>query len=473
MLLGCILVLASILRFYKIGHKAMWVDECFTVLSTMGEIPYRPHAISYDSLFTNASYQKSIQHIDFNYTMGWNNGNNFIHYLIVWPVFKLFGYSTFTLRAPSAVANLLLIVVVFFFVIDFFKNIQLALLASLLCAIEPFFIYFSQEGRAYNFAILFSFLSSIYFLRLWQGNYDLKQGLAYILFSLLAVLSHLFFVSIFIGQFFYVLLFGRKEKLKMAYWFGSLFLILSFIVFWVFEITGGDKIATSAMAASIETYKFSYEGYISKSIALFFRAFSHVLSLKDDCFYFTCLSVSLCFYIWIKEVVRPSNELKPILIFCLLQAILPILFISTTSLDNFNLFTLILRYASSAFPFIVLLFAFAILSYKKSYAHTFILSIFLINIVISVISIPKIYFVRSKEYYPDIAKKIDESYSDPDTVIYPALMDAQMVNVYMSQQKLVLQKVDTMLHKNSIVLQRAKGNEEIALFDFRGGTLRY
>lgn len=85
-------------------------------------------------------------------------------YFII-PLIKIFGLSTFSVRAPSAFFGVLTVIAVFFLVKELFKRKDLALLSSFLLAISPWHLQFSRIGFESNVGMSFNVFSALFFIK--------------------------------------------------------------------------------------------------------------------------------------------------------------------------------------------------------------------------------------------------------------------------------------------------------------------
>jgi 4-amino-4-deoxy-L-arabinose transferase-like glycosyltransferase len=165
-LLGLILLVAIVTRFYKLGEApaGLYVDEAgqgysaYSILKTGRDEFGKPFPIVFRSL---TDFKTPI------YT-----------YLII-PFIPLFGLNTFTVRFPSFFFSILTIPILYFLVKELSGNKNLALTSSLLLAISPWHILFGRTDFECTVA-LFLLLTGI--LLFYNG---LKKPI-FMIFSALA-----------------------------------------------------------------------------------------------------------------------------------------------------------------------------------------------------------------------------------------------------------------------------------------------
>lgn len=143
--LGLIVLIGAVLRFYKLPAVALWHDEAFSALLIrypFGEMMTRIALDVHPPLYYWA--------------------------LRAWDI--LFGDSLFALRSFSAFFGVLTIYFVYLFVRDAFKNERLALISTLLIAVNPFQIQYATEARMYTFGTFIIALSSWFLVKAIESN---------------------------------------------------------------------------------------------------------------------------------------------------------------------------------------------------------------------------------------------------------------------------------------------------------------
>ena len=135
--LGLITFLAGFLRFYRLGHQSLWMDEVLTVLSShtsLGNVLFDPP-------------------VDPNVPP--------LYYLLM-ATLQGFGDREIALRAPSAIAGILSVPLLYWVARAWLG--KAALVAALLLAVSPLHLWYSQEARPYAF-LMFLGLVAVRFLQ--------------------------------------------------------------------------------------------------------------------------------------------------------------------------------------------------------------------------------------------------------------------------------------------------------------------
>jgi len=197
--LAFIIIIAAILRLNHLCVREFWYDEAFTSI-----LIRRP----WDSFFT---FVLKDLHPPFYYMC-----------LKAWSL--IFGFSDFGLRSFSVFFGILLIPLIYGFVKKLSGNKILALTISIVFAVNPFLIRYSQEARSYSF-LVFLIIGAIYSL------YNRRWFLFSLLFSI-TIFTH--YVSIFLLPSLLIFagsLYFKSRDLSMK---GLLSLLLptALLVFW-------------------------------------------------------------------------------------------------------------------------------------------------------------------------------------------------------------------------------------------------
>jgi uncharacterized membrane protein len=221
-LLFLILSLTFFLRTYNLDKHGIFYDEKASVLVsqgmamegntqkncfyTKGKTTFTPK--EFWAKKSLEDYYDAIRRSDI--------GNSPFYYVILHNWINAFGISDYSIRFLSVLFSCLTILLLFIFINQHFKNLQLALLACFLMAIEPFFIAYSQQARNYSSSFFLTLLATHIFLKIIKNeeNFVKKNGLYwfYGVLSALCLLSHFLTATVFMAHGLYVLLFVRKSR---------------------------------------------------------------------------------------------------------------------------------------------------------------------------------------------------------------------------------------------------------------------
>jgi mannosyltransferase len=165
--LAAALLLAAALRLSTIDLQSFWYDEAFT-----------PVRVLHASL---SSTLHGVVHTE-NSPPLW--------YLIAWLDVRLFGDGEIALRLPSALAGIALVAVAWGSGSELGGR-RCALAAATLVAVNPLFVWYSQEARTYELFALTSSLALLCCLRARRRPTAARMG-AFALTGALALLTHYF-----------------------------------------------------------------------------------------------------------------------------------------------------------------------------------------------------------------------------------------------------------------------------------------
>ncbi len=159
------------LRFFHLGQHSFWLDEFINFFDATAPFPQMHRVIL---------------------------ASPPIYHYIVRCFYLLFGYSDFWLLVPSATFGSLLVLFTFFAAQRLFSR-EIALWATLLMAVSPMDVLYSQELRMYSLVPLLS-LGSLFFWELAMQEDRPRDWLLYGLFSLLGMYTHNWFPMLVFSQ---------------------------------------------------------------------------------------------------------------------------------------------------------------------------------------------------------------------------------------------------------------------------------
>ncbi|WP_266366498.1 glycosyltransferase family 39 protein [Tellurirhabdus rosea] len=193
---------------------------------------------------------------------------------------------------------------------------------------------------------------------------------------------------------------------------------------------------------------------------------------------------------------------RPLLVFMLMLAFIPTLFLILMSLRNGHTYGITQRYSGFSFPYTVLLVAMLLREIVRT-------PVVLRAALLAVLAVqgyrvagrlwavyedrePKYtYFVNPRGTNPHAlsARRILKAYAPGDTIIYPAIrlaptdeiektywpysiQDAQLTNLYLPKDATFYQRMDT-TQSDRIYLVKGRTGQKITIFDFKGRKYRY
>jgi mannosyltransferase len=167
--LAGLVVLAAALRFSTLGRQSLWYDEAFTPVHTL-----------HPSLKATLS---AVAHTE-NSPPLW--------YLLEWAVSRVFGTGAIALRSLSALAGVASVVVGWGIGRELAGR-RAAFATAALIAVNPLFVWYSQEARAYGLYTLMAALAVLCFLRALREPTPGRLT-AFAVSGALALLTHYFAV---------------------------------------------------------------------------------------------------------------------------------------------------------------------------------------------------------------------------------------------------------------------------------------
>jgi mannosyltransferase len=169
--LAALTLLAAVLRLATIDQQSFWYDEAFT-----------PVHVLHQSLWATLH---SVVHTE-NSPPLW--------YVLAWGDSRVFGTGEVALRLPSALAGIATVPVAWAIGRELCGRAA-AVLCAAIVAVNPLFVWYSQEARAYELFVLTVALAMLCFLRARQQP-TLRRIAAFALTGTLALLSHYFAVFV-------------------------------------------------------------------------------------------------------------------------------------------------------------------------------------------------------------------------------------------------------------------------------------
>jgi len=171
--LAGLMLLAAVLRLSTLGLQSFWYDEAFT-----------PVHVLHPSLWATL---RAVAHTE-NTPPLW--------YVIAWADSRVLGTGEVALRLPSALAGVATVPVMGAIARELADR-RAALLAAALVAVNPLFVWYSQEARAYELFVLTAALAMLFFVRAERDPTPARMAW-FALGGALALLTHYFAVFLLI-----------------------------------------------------------------------------------------------------------------------------------------------------------------------------------------------------------------------------------------------------------------------------------
>jgi 4-amino-4-deoxy-L-arabinose transferase-like glycosyltransferase len=173
--LAAVLALAAALRFSTLELQSFWYDEAFTPVHVL-------HAGLGATLHSVVHSENSPP----------------LWYLIAWLDVRLFGDGELALRLPSALAGLATVWVAWA-IGNELAGRRCALACALFVAVNPLFVWYSQEARVYALFALTSAVAMLCCVRAWREPTPRRMA-AFAVSGALALLTHYFAAFLLVGM---------------------------------------------------------------------------------------------------------------------------------------------------------------------------------------------------------------------------------------------------------------------------------
>jgi 4-amino-4-deoxy-L-arabinose transferase-like glycosyltransferase len=180
---------AAAIRVWQIGDQSYWLDEAFTV-----DLVKRPLG---DMLATIPTTESTPP----------------LYYVLAWLWAKLFGTGEAALRSLSALFGTLTVPVVWRAGRELFTP-RVGLVAAALTAFNPYFVWYSQEARAYALLVLVAALSVLFFARALRRR-TTRAFAAWAVVAALALTTHYFAIFIIVPKAIW-LIWATRERAAWA-----------------------------------------------------------------------------------------------------------------------------------------------------------------------------------------------------------------------------------------------------------------
>ncbi len=198
-LLGAILVLAIILRFWQLGVVPVSPDWDEVALG------YNAYSILHTARDEYGVYLPVVMRSFDDYKPA-------LYSYIAIPSIAVFGLNVWSVRFPSAVFGVLTILALYFLVKELFKKDSLALLSSFLLTLSPWHIQFSRIAFESNVGLGLNVFGALFFVRSFKKPWFLFPSIISFVASAYVYQSEKVFSPLLL---FALVIIFRKELLKL------------------------------------------------------------------------------------------------------------------------------------------------------------------------------------------------------------------------------------------------------------------
>lgn len=242
-----ILLVASILRFYKLNFQSLWLDEIYTMNITN---PIN----SFANIITEVNSRE---------------GFPYLYFILIKIFYFIFGYSPIVTRGFSAIMGIASVYAIYLLAKELYgKNV--GLYAALLLTFSEYCIAESQDARPYSF-YMFSVIMTFYSLVVFIKKYSLKNAIQYGVFAGLLINVNFFgFINLFsqaIIVFFFLCIIPKNERIiyfKRVFISGLIALVMFLPNVYKFSTLIGFK-STWIPAPTGESFTFLFREFLGNS----------------------------------------------------------------------------------------------------------------------------------------------------------------------------------------------------------------
>lgn len=203
------------LRLYNLDNESLWLDEGWSIrVAHMNLVQIYQETSAYD---VNPPLYFFILHF-------WIN---------------LIGDNEFSVRFLSVIFGFLSILMIYILGSLIFDK-KIGFISSILLALSPFHVYYSQEARYYSLMMLLALLSIFFFIKLLNRmSFSLLIG--YILFNTLLMYTHTYSLFIIIFENIYILSIFFLKKIndfELKRWISLQVVLFILYLPWIFSLLG-------------------------------------------------------------------------------------------------------------------------------------------------------------------------------------------------------------------------------------------
>lgn len=388
-LLLAIVALGAFLRLYKLSFQDIWIDEIFSLIQSS---PSKSYGEIYEFLRTYDQHPP-------------------LYYFSIHFFTQILGHSTYTVRLFSVLIGVGGIFSIYSLCKEF-SDKKAALFAAILLCINPFHIYYSQEGRMYSLLFLTTTLS-FYFLVKFIKLPSYKSAIIYSFFSALMIYSHFFALFTLFSQYFILLFFvinpykiDRKKFFIYSLITGIITLLLYIpALFILFQNTKITSIWIQLPTADFFTQTIK-DFFGNSEIVLFFVVsgiivfFLNLYKRSDN----KALSIN------------PNDEKQVFAAFVLISWIL-ITFIIPLIYSFINLPMLINRYLINILPAVIIMIAIGLNYIKNNFIKFSVISVIVLFALTDLFIVKDYYNKVTKSEFTKLTEEIKKRNPDHSKVV--------------------------------------------------------
>ena len=343
-----IILAAFILRIISL-NQSLWLDESINVLA----------AKNYSFIGMVTEYAIADFH-----PPGF--------FIILWFWTKLFGINEIAVRIPSVIFGVSAVYITYLIGKKLYSK-NLGIIGSLLLAVNPLHIYYSQDARMYSLATLAVAVNILLFIKLLKGE---KLNLVLLILSNLAVFASDYVAYfIFPAQFIFLLIYKKKDLLKkyVLSVVGAVVLGLWWIPIFIKQLDMG-----ASTAAQLPAWKFIVGAFDPKALPLTFVKFIiGRISYHDKLIYgFMLLPITLIFAYLLYRGIKFADKFNRKFLIIWLAVPISLATLVSFMIPIYSYFRVLYT-----IPSFLLLISLGILSFRSRLRYFFLTTVALIEII--------------------------------------------------------------------------------------------
>lgn len=375
--LTLILLVATVLRFFKIDFQSLWMDELYTV-----NVASSKH--SFSQIISEVNLRESYP---------------YLYFFIMNTFFFLFGDTATVARIPSAIFGILAVWMIYKIGKELYSK-NAGLIAATLLTFNQYAIYHSQEARAYSFYLLGLLVSYFYFIRFIKED-NKKNLLIYAISTGLLLNTNFFSVLNVLSQgIFMVFVLVSLDKNERRFFFKKMLIVSGITLLFFLPNAYKFYLLTKLIASFIPNASDEVLINILKEII---SSSVYVIFIYSTLFTFFMIKV-----FGQKKTTKPKEVLSNKLVFSYLIIFSWILFVLVIivfkSYTGSSIF--LSRYFMSLLPPFILAISIALESIKNSQIRLSILALLVFFTAFDLIVVKKYYQYPSKTQFREASQLI-------------------------------------------------------------------
>ncbi|MGV9011248.1 MAG: glycosyltransferase family 39 protein [Flavobacteriales bacterium] len=459
-LLIAIIILGALLRINGMSREGMWNDELSTMQVASGQ---RYVVLDTISVFTNVQLAATDDLPGVVESTINDNGNSLLYNVLLHYWLALFGRGNFAARFIPLLAGICIILVSFFFSRTLIASTKAALGASAFVALHPLLIGQSHECRAYSLALLFSLLSSLFLLKGMTKRTALFFAL-HAITATAALLCHYLTVYVLFAQVVVILIWCQGRSKKIAFGISALAISLAMGTwYWNGGKQGAIILADQSREHRLEAAAYTPgdppfalpvtvanigTGLAQAELQIFGNPIQNKgLRVRYASFF---LVIPVILLVGLFRYLRKSDKDRKMPFFILLTFVgVQAWFAVAAAVRAGHCLSFLPQYAVFVVPYAMVLLGWsvAIVFKSSSRAKIITLSAVALYVMFCVVGIAVTYSDPFEKFPErnislDAAQSIEATWQPGDTVLIRTRMEARSINVYLSKEKCVLQKIE-------------------------------